>query len=518
MNSRNLLFTLSLILFFSIVNAQSTTKIVILAGKKSHGPTVHEYIKSARLIQAMLDESISSENLITEIHYNGWPQDPSTLDDADLILTISDGQDGELYAPVPFMYPDRMVIMEKQMQRGCGFALLHFSTFAPNQWAPQILEWGGGFFDWQDDAGDRNWYSAITILDTIVTMPTPTHPITRGIPQQFRLHDEFYYNIRFGDSDPRLIPLMNVPALEGEKPQGGIVAWAVERENGGRGFSTTTGHFFNNWENTHYRKFILNGLIWAAGLEVPQEGVDSPFYTDREVTQKLYGKSLKSLILTGNHHPAHKWKETTPVIQEALEKDDRIHVDISTDIEDLQYYDLNDYDFLVLNYCNWEDPEGLSDKGKQQFVDYLNKGGGLLLIHFANGAFHASLPEAEKSDWPEFRNICLRVWDHKKESGHDKYGSFTVTPTNETHPITQDIAAFETEDELYYKQDGTAPITPLLTARSKDTGNQEPLAWTHSYGKGKIFQTLLGHSVESLSTPEVQTVLMRAGLWVSGEL
>jgi len=518
MGIRNILLLFLGTIFTITLHSQSVKKIIVLAGKKSHSPTEHEYIKSARLIKTMLDYAENLPEIDTEIHYNGWPEDPSTLDDADLILTLSDGRDGDLYTPVPFMYPDRMQIMEKQMKRGCGFSLIHFSTFASNEWAPQILEWGGGHFDWQDDNGERNWYSALTILDTIVEIPAPSHPIARGIPETFRLHDEFYYNIRFREDDPRLIPLMNVPALEGEKPKGGLVSWAVEREDGGRGFSTTTGHFYRNWKNEHYRRFMLNGIVWAAGLEVPMGGVESPFYSDSEVTEKLYGKSIKSLILTGNHHPAHKWQETTPAIQTALEMDNRIHVDISTDIEDLQYYDLSDYDFLIMNYCNWEDPNGLSDKGKKRFVDYLKSGGGLMLIHFANGAFHSSLPEAGESDWPEFRKICPRVWDHDQDSGHDKYGIFEVVPTANQHPITMGIKAFETKDELYYNQKGTIPITPLLKALSLDTGNHEPLAWTHTYGEGKIFQTLLGHSAESLSTPEIQTILMRAGLWVSGNL
>jgi len=498
--------------------AEDPTKIVFLVGAKSHGPGVHEYIKTARLLKILLDEAALNADLYTELHYNGWPQDPQTLDDADLIVTISDGQDGEIFSPVPFLYPDRMKIMQQQMDRGCGFALIHFSTFFPDSVGEQILEWGGGYFDWQDDQGERNWYSAIKTLDTLVTVPTPDHPIANGLPGSFDLHDEYYYQIRFRENDERLVPLLNVPALEGSQAQSGLVTWAVERVNSGRGFCTTTGHFYSNWQDENYRKLILNGLVWAAGVDVPDDGVSSTYYEDSMVTQKLFGKSLKGLILTGNNHPAHDWKATTPVIQQALVSDSRIHVDICEDIEALQYYDLGDYDFLVMNYCNWEDPEGLSEKGQKQFVEYLQQGGGLLLIHFANGAFHASLPEAAASDWPEYRNICRRVWDHDAGSGHDKYGEFTVTPTEVSHPIIADITAFTTTDELYYRQEGDAPIEPLLVAHSKDTGQDEPMAWVYTYGKGKIFQTVLGHDVISLSTPEIQTLLMRAGLWVSGKL
>jgi type 1 glutamine amidotransferase len=233
---------------------------------------------------------------------------------------------------------------------------------------------------------------------------------------------------------------------------------------------------------------------------------------DRTKTQD---KPIKGLILTGFHHPDHPWQETTPVIKEALESDGNIIAEVSTDIEDLSRLNLKKYDFLVLNYCNWEKPEGLSDRSKEAFVKYLKNGGGLLIIHFANGAWHYSLPGAEASDWPEFRKICRRVWNHQGSSAHDTYDTFWVHKTTIPHFITEGIDSFETVDELYYNQEGNEPIEPLLAATSRNTGNDEPLAWIYTYGKGRIFQTLLGHDAESLNSAELKKVLKRAALWVS---
>ncbi|MGM0531594.1 MAG: ThuA domain-containing protein [Bacteroidota bacterium] len=223
--------------------------------------------------------------------------------------------------------------------------------------------------------------------------------------------------------------------------------------------------------------------------------------------------TMEGLILTGKHHPGHNWEETTPVIKSALEKG-HIDMDVSTDIEDLARLDLAQYDFLVLNYNNWDDPEGLSEASKNAFTGYLKDGGGLLIIHFANGAWHYSLPEAGESDWPEFRQICRRVWDHDGSSAHDDYGKFTVKVTDVEHKITEGISDFQTTDELYYNQVGDAPVgEPLLVAKSEDTGKKEPQAWTYRYGTGKIFQSLLGHDAKSLSVPEVQQILRNAAKW-----
>jgi len=493
------------------------TKIVLLAGKKSHGPGTHEYIKTVRLIKAMLDRSPNLPNVSTEIYYGGWPEDAATLDDADLILTISDGRDGPLFSPVPFMTEERMAVIRKQMNRGCGLALIHFSTFASDHFGSDILEWSGGYFDWQGDDGERKWYSAIETLKSEVHL-NRDHEISNGISQTFTLEDEFYYKIRFKDNDSRLTPLLEVPELETVQDMGKVVAWCVERSDGGRGFATTTGHFFYNWQNPEYRTLMLNAIAWSAGLDVPDAGVKSDYFTDAQVTDILFGKSSKALILTGNNHPAHDWQMTTPVIRQALEAGGVLHVDVSTDIEDLHYYDLSDYDLLVMNYCNWEDSVGLSSNSKDAFSSYVSGGGGLVLVHFSNGAFHSSLPGASASDWPEYRRICRRVWDHDADSGHDEYGKFRVSPTNFQHPITRGMQSFETEDELYYNQKGELPIEPLLVARSSDTGDDQPLAWAYTYGDGRVFQTVLGHDVKSLGTPEVQALLTRGALWTMDKL
>ena len=95
------------------IKKSDVTEIVILAGEKSHPATLHEYIKNARLIKVMLDNADNIEGINTTIIENGWPDDPSILDKADLILTISDGRDGPGGEMVPFMKEGRMEIIQK---------------------------------------------------------------------------------------------------------------------------------------------------------------------------------------------------------------------------------------------------------------------------------------------------------------------------------------------------------------------------------------------------------------------
>ncbi len=511
-----------------------TKNIALIAGKKSHGPEgngIHDYGWSVKLLKVMLDNSNVRERVRVEYHLDGWPADARTLDDADAIMVISDGRDGPLYEEAPhFKTQAQAEAVARQVKRGCGFLTFHFSTFAPDARAAEILDWSGGYFDWETN-GRRDWYSAITVKDAEVLPAAKDHPVLRGV-KPFRMKEEFYYNIRFADGE-QVTPLWQVPALEGRADRGNVVAWARERADGGRGFGTTCGHFYDNWKEANFRRLILNALVWAAKAEVPASGVDAPFFTHAEITAALAGvngtrratveaKPIRVLLFAGNEaHKWHNWEKTTAAIQKALARDARIRVDVSHDFEDLSRRDLADYDVILQNnYANWKDPRALSDASRTAFVNFLQAGGGLILIHFADGAYHFSLPDAGASDWPEYRNIARRVWNHQGDettrSGHDAFGRFTVEVTSIDHPITRGLKAFRIEDELYYRQHGEAPIEPLLGARSKVTGNEEPLAWTYNYGKGRIFQTLLGHSERTYAPFETREILRRAVAWCAG--
>ncbi|HLQ45720.1 MAG TPA: LamG-like jellyroll fold domain-containing protein, partial [Planctomycetaceae bacterium] len=146
----------------------------------------------------------------------------------------------------------------------------------------------------------------------------------------------------------------------------------------------------------------------------------------------------------------------------------------------------------------------------------MKQGGGLSVIHFANGSWTDTLPN-KAADWPEFRSkIVRRVWDHKPGlSGHDPFGPFRVelTAAGERHPITAGLQAFETEDELYFRQQGELPIVPLVTAHSKVTKQDEPLAWAYEYTQARVFQTVLGHA--DVSIRHAGALIRRGSVWAA---
>jgi type 1 glutamine amidotransferase len=107
----------------------------------------------------------------------------------------------------------------------------------------------------------------------------------------YPLSEEFYYNMRFRENDPRLAPILTV-RLPGE-PRTQTIAWAVERKDGGRGFAFTGGHDHGNWRLDGYRKMILNGILWTARGNVPAEGAGSAMPPDaiREPANRIRNES-----------------------------------------------------------------------------------------------------------------------------------------------------------------------------------------------------------------------------------
>ena len=112
----------------------------------------------------------------------------------------------------------------------------------------------------------------------------------------------------------------------------------------------------------------------------------------------------KVVILTGDQHPAHHWKDTTlALMRNGIGSQVSGCVMIARAwLSDASH--LHGIDLLVMNYCNWESPGwGAQARRLDQFV---RRGGGLAVIHFANGAFHASLPGAKHRTGRVIRNWC----------------------------------------------------------------------------------------------------------------
>src|SRR5688572_26985021 len=66
--------------FLAFALGAAPKKIVLIAGPlDDHGPGTHEYENNVRVLEHSLR---GNSEIKTEVHFNGWPQNLATLDDA----------------------------------------------------------------------------------------------------------------------------------------------------------------------------------------------------------------------------------------------------------------------------------------------------------------------------------------------------------------------------------------------------------------------------------------------------
>jgi type 1 glutamine amidotransferase len=136
-----------------------------------------------------------------------------------------------------------------------------------------------GFLDWAG-GNKKKVYSQLAFSDGQQAVATPGHAIARGVTP-FAVHEELYYRYMFRDGDKRVTPILTA-MLPPDKPQREIVAWALERADGGRAFMYAGPHFITSWRVESLRRMVLNAIVWTAKAEVPEGGVRSTLPTIRD--------------------------------------------------------------------------------------------------------------------------------------------------------------------------------------------------------------------------------------------
>jgi type 1 glutamine amidotransferase len=226
---------------------------------------------------------------------------------------------------------------------------------------------------------------------------------------------------------------------------------------------------------------------------------------------------VKALIITGDNVGAHAWKETSKALKDLLEEGGRIKVDITgAASKDLTDENLAKYDVLILNYKDTATglPESRwSDANKEAFLKAVRGGKGLVVYHFGSSAF-------TKPNWDEFEKAVAGGW--RSQGFHGPAHAFTVKKTGVKHPISEGLPAqFDhTVDELYQHSMLTPGSEVLATAFSdpnkpRGTNKDEAVIWVNQYGKGRVYENVLGHDTKAMADPEYQKWMRRGVIWAA---
>lgn len=230
----------------------------------------------------------------------------------------------------------------------------------------------------------------------------------------------------------------------------------------------------------------------------------------------LQARPIKVMLLTGQTDKYHNWQVTSSHLKAILDTYSGFKTDvvlIPHDSAELNQFnpDFSAYQVVVLNLNVTFWPEIM----KKHFVNYVRNGGGVVVLHEANNAF---------PDWKEYNLITgLGGWGNRNEKAgsyyywkdgkfvtdyspgiggwHGDRVPFVIQIRDSVHPITKGIPTrwLHQNDELYGNLRGPAQnlhvlATAFSTKETKGTGKEEPVLFTITYGKGRIFHSVLGHT------------------------
>jgi type 1 glutamine amidotransferase len=239
----------------------------------------------------------------------------------------------------------------------------------------------------------------------------------------------------------------------------------------------------------------------------------------------------------------HDWKQTTAVTKWILEKTGRFSVDVSTipaDSSDRSIWkpDFKKYAVVIQNTNNihntslrWPVP------AEQALENYVKAGGGLYILHSGNNAF---------PHWKEYdqmigmgwrprssgyaleidaaKNIIRMAPNEGSGTGHGNRFNAVIQVLNQ-HPINKGYPQqWQTANtEVYNYPRGPAENMTVLSYAFDSTATQRnwPVEWVVSYGKGRVYNSSMGHLWRGEIYPPAyrcvgfQTTMIRAAEWLA---
>ena len=252
-------------------------------------------------------------------------------------------------------------------------------------------------------------------------------------------------------------------------------------------------------------------------------------------------RPIRVLIVDG--YSNHDWKLTTLLLRGILEPTGLFTLGVSTSPPaksapgwDTWRPPFRSYDVVIQNYNDINGGPPWPAAVRADFEDFVRGGGGVYIFHSAQNAF---------DDWPAYNEIIGLGWRKKdygsaiaisdngervvyppgggRNTSHAPNGDVVIHLVGK-HPIHEDLPpAWKTPHlEVYYDARGPARNVEVLSyARDPRFGENWPVEWTVTYGKGRAYIATFGHvwrgdvQPESMRCAGVQTMIVRALQWLA---
>ena len=197
--------------------------------------------------------------------------------------------------------------------------------------------------------------------------------------------------------------------------------------------------------------------------------------------------------------------------------------DFSDNQEDYRAENLQQYDALVFNNCTGFDRNITDPAIRQGILDFVQQGGGLMVIH---GAADAG------ASWPAYNEmIGFRFMAHPWNAGQ----VHACINEDTDHPLTKHLGAdCCIKDELYISREPFFSRDKVRVLLSVDLSDQETasrleskherkdqdytVSHVRAFGQGRVFYTTFGHNDSVYSDTRVQMHYLGGLQYVAGDL
>jgi len=238
--------------------------------------------------------------------------------------------------------------------------------------------------------------------------------------------------------------------------------------------------------------------------------------------------------LTGEHDP-----KVNQYLRRLLESTGRFKVKITEEFRGATDETLAAYDLVLINYDGdpkplgtWPEAVKFGARAENALLDFVRAGKGVIFYH--SSVFAAPWP-------PEFLKMMGGYCDPEQGSRKNPRLDFPVTICDHDHPITAGLGkefnlvqedlfagvlwhpeakpvvlatAFDDEREYHDMSPHLAAMMPPAEL-IKDMSQDQPVAWTHGYGKGRVFVVTIGHGIDTIRRPGFVALFCRAAEWTA---
>lgn len=252
---------------------------------------------------------------------------------------------------------------------------------------------------------------------------------------------------------------------------------------------------------------------------------------------KKYNILLITGIVTNEHDP-----KMIPMIRFLLESTGSFNVKVTEEFTGATAETLAKYDAVFIDYdgkVDVETPyEGWGINAEKVIYDYVKNGGGAVMYHTATIKGNPALPD-------EYVKLVGCDFDFSKGVRKTPKLEMIVNVNTDAHEITRGSPKswMTAQDDFFVNMNWLpdCPVTVLATVyddiadyepekiqphrryefenidlkKLPGINTDQPVAWIHDHGKGRVFSVTIGHGPDTLKRPAFAGLLCRGTEWAA---